>query len=72
MSDISTADDSPANEDGPDGVLDVRETLTAYVEEHEHLPDECTIFRRDADESEIRTRWVLARGDAFVSLSEME
>ncbi|MFC7167374.1 DUF7511 domain-containing protein [Halospeciosus flavus] len=32
--------------------------------------DECTLYPSDADEEELVTKWVSAKGDSFVDLEE--
>lgn len=33
--------------------------------------EECTLFPRDASDVDLLSRWITARGDAFVSLESM-
>lgn len=60
--------------DGPDAgdAVARRDELTADVIERAGEPAQCTIYPRDVEPGLALTTWVLAHGDAFVALSEMQ
>lgn len=41
------------------------------IEEYEGQSDECTLYPPNVSDEEITTRWITAKGDAFVCLKEM-
>lgn len=51
--------------------LDSAETYVSKVVEYEDAPDECTIWPSGESDRTAPTRWLTAKGDAFVPLSEM-
>lgn len=51
--------------------LDSTNTYVSKVVEYDDRPDECTIWPRGEDNRVSPTTWITAKGDAFVSLSEM-
>ena len=63
-------------DDGPQRVpdeqrVDDRQELAAEVVVDRDRPAECTLYPVAADDFELMTHWITARGDAFVSLEAM-
>ena len=46
-------------------------SLTAHVESYDGAPDECTIYPTGIGDDDRTTRWITARGDSYVGVSEM-
>lgn len=55
-----------------DDAEDTWDGLTAEIVEPAGKPARCTIYPRGVDPGLALTTWVLARGDAFVDLDEMQ
>lgn len=42
--------------------------LQCIIEDREHHPDRCVIYPRNADESEVSTRWIAAAEGSYLDL----
>ena len=53
---------------GPAASRDEDVTLASQIERRRNQPDLCTIYQSNADEMRQMSRWITAKGDAFLDV----